>query len=155
MKVSSVFKLLLGLVVFTVVSSGANAQSVIRGEVTPGVYQTFKITQDGALYTTPDPATVNLMAGNGVVTDRSGTIVSAGVSQQVAPVNPTRKYFILQNTSDTEMWVNLTTAAGGTGSGSIRLIPNASFVMENKFISIEPVNVMCAVAGKSFAAKEF
>ena len=45
----------------------------------------------------------------GRLTDRSGT--STGASQNIAAGNTSRQYFIVQNVSDTDMWIDFDTAA--------------------------------------------
>lgn len=88
----------------------------------------------------------------GTLTDRNTTITQANVSQQLAPANPNRSYFIFQNVSDTDMSLDFGQAAIiGT---SFLCIPKASFVMEDSFISTQSINVICATQGKAYAAKE-
>lgn len=88
----------------------------------------------------------------GALTDRNGSITQANLSQQVAPANLTRNYFIFQNVSDTDMSLDFgIPAIIGT---SFLVIAKASFVMEDSFISTQAINVICASQGKAFAAKE-
>lgn len=83
-------------------------------------------------------------------TDGSGT--STGASQQVFAANAARKYLLIINNSDTEMWVNSPEAASAS-QPSIRLVPNGGF-FEPLLPPNGPVNLFCASAGKSFTAKQ-
>ena len=92
----------------------------------------------------------------GTVTDRSGsTSLSINTSTQVVAANPTRKYFFIQNLDSTnDIFINLTSAASTTVTGSIRIPAKAAFVMESGFISTEAINVVSAFASVKFTAKE-
>ena len=88
----------------------------------------------------------------GALTDRNGSITQANVSQQLAPANSNRNYFVFQNVSDTDMSLDFgIPAIIGT---SFLVISKASFVMEDSFISTQAINVICASQGKAYAAKE-
>ena len=118
----------------------------VSGSVTVSNFPTTQVVS-GSVNVVTTPAT-------GVVTNRSGSITTGGTSQQLAPANSSRKYFIVQNTSSANLAINFTNAASLT-VGSIVLIPNASFVMEQGFISTEVINVIGATTGQTFTAKEF
>ncbi len=128
----------------------ANAQSVIRGEVSAGVYANIKTDSSGNLYTT---STTTVSPATGTVTNRSGTITLGGTAQTAVAINTSRKYLVIQNTSDTDLWFNFTTTATAD-QPSFKLIPSASFVMESSFISTELISVIGATTGKSFTIKE-
>lgn len=87
-------------------------------------------------------------------TDRSGSITLGGTAQTIAAVNGRRTYLIVQNISDTTMWLNL----GGTataGSGSFLLAANGgSYAAEGSAIPSGAVSILCATTGKEFTAKE-
>jgi hypothetical protein len=90
----------------------------------------------------------------GTLTDRSGTITAGGTAQQAMAANSARKYLLIQNISDTNMWFNFTTTAV-TDSPSLLLIANGgSFVQEASFVSTEAISIICATTGKKFTAKE-
>lgn len=103
------------------------------------------LTVDGTV--TANPAT-------GALTDRSGTITTGGTAQQAMAANATRKYLLIQNSSDTAMWFNFTTTAVAD-SPSFYLSPNGgSFVQEGSFVSTEAISIICATTGKKWTAKE-
>lgn len=139
------FKIL--IIVLGLITGIANSQSIMRGEVTPGSYNNIKTDSSGNLYTT-----ANSIAA--VFTDRSGTITNGGTAQSQVPANANRKYILIQNNSDTNLWFNFTTTAVQS-QPSILLIPNASFFMETRIVGTEAISVIGPTTGKSFTIKEF
>lgn len=94
----------------------------------------------------------------GSFTDRSGTTSGTiNTSTQVAAANSSRRYFLFQNVSDTDMWINFGTAAT-TDQPSIKVPTGAvwgnPFVLEAGFVSTEAVNVICSAASKKYTCKE-
>lgn len=87
----------------------------------------------------------------GTLTDRSGTATTT--SSQIAASNATRKYFFIQNNSNSTIWFNFTTAAI-TSQPSIRLLSGETFIMENNFISSEAINIIAVSSTRDFTAKE-
>src|SRR4051812_46159612 len=66
----------------------------------------------------------------GDIIDRSGAIAVANASQQVMATNDGRKYLLVQNISDTDMWINFGVAAT-TDQPSVKLVANTgSIVMD-------------------------
>lgn len=86
--------------------------------------------------------------------DGSGTITSGGTSQTVFAANTSRTYLLVQNISDTAMYVNFGGVATA-GAGSF-LLPasGGSLVMDSAFVSTESVTIFCATTGKAFTAKQ-
>lgn len=93
------------------------------------------------------------------LTDRSFSSVAGStqvVSSEIFPKNRNRKYLLIQNISDTDIWINFTDPAT-IGGGSLKLIPNGSYELSSTsggYINIESVNVICSTVGKEFTAKE-
>ena len=78
------------------------------------------------------------------------TITAANTSQQVF-ANQKRSYLLVQNNSDTDMWLGIG-AVPTIGTG-IRLPANGGgYVAEDGFIPSGQVNIICSAAGKSFYA---
>jgi hypothetical protein len=91
----------------------------------------------------------------GPLTDYSGTIAAANVSQIAVPANANRKYLFIQNNSGpgNDIWINF--GAPATQSQPSILLPNkAAFVMECSFVSTQVVNVIGANVGDAYTAKE-
>ena len=105
-------------------------------------------------------------ASGGLFTDRSGTIVTGGTSQQLAASNPGRNEVIISNPLDAasqgiaaaeNLCFNFGAAATLIGTGSICLAPGEKFVMENAyggFVSTQAINVIAATTGHVYSAKE-
>jgi hypothetical protein len=89
----------------------------------------------------------------GSITDRSGTIATLNVSQQVAAANESRAYFVFQNISDTTMYVNFD-AAATVDSNSIKVNSNGSITFDSGWVPRGAVNVICSSASKKWVAKE-
>jgi len=89
----------------------------------------------------------------GTLINRSGTISTANSSREVAPANSTRRYFVIQNHSNSIMYVAFGTPA--TTSNGLALTPGGgSIVFENTFVPSQQINVICELAGKDFVAWE-
>lgn len=84
--------------------------------------------------------------------DHSGTIAVGGTSQTLSAAK-SRHYFFVQNLSTTNLYINFTSAASA-GSGSILLLPNASFVQEGSLVSSELITIFGATTGQAFTAKD-
>jgi len=100
-----------------------------------------------------DQTSIPVTPGRGAVTNRSGTITAGGTAQTLAAVNASRKYLIIQNVSAGDLWINFTTTAI-VGQPSVKIGPDASFVMEASFVSTELISIIGATTGQAFAAKE-
>jgi hypothetical protein len=78
------------------------------------------------------------------------TITTANTSQQVFG-NQKRSYLLVQNNSDTDMWLGI----GSTPSvnNGIRLLAGGGgYVAEDEFVPSGAVNILCSVSGKAFYA---
>lgn len=88
----------------------------------------------------------------GTLTDRSGSIASAGVSQMLMDANPDRAYWFLQNLHATAvMWVNHDTAAVA-GQPSIRVGPMETYTPS--FICVGAIHILSTTEGATFTSKE-
>lgn len=99
------------------------------------------------------PADKVFSSPHNTLQNRSGTIVTPNVSQQVMAANPARQYLSIENVSDTVMWMNFTTVANAD-QPSIQLFPGSSFPMEGEFVTSESVNIICETSGKAYTALE-
>lgn len=127
--------------------------SVMRGEVSAGVYTNVSVNSSGQLQTVGVATGTTIIPYKGTVTNRSGTITTGGTSQQIMAANASRRYLMIQNVSDTVMWCNFTTAAV-LDQPSFQLVPGATFLMEASSVSTEAIQCIGSVTGKSFTAKE-
>jgi hypothetical protein len=92
-------------------------------------------------------------AQRGTLTDRSGTVATGGVSQQVMAANTARKYLLFENVSTEDKWINFTTAATAA-QPSILIKPNGSYELEGNYITTEAMNVISASTSSPYTAKE-
>jgi len=85
------------------------------------------------------------------VTPASLLIINVGgVSQSVFP-NQKRSYLLVQNNSDTDMWLGIGTTP--SVNNGIRLLPNGGgYVAEDGFIPSGEVRIFCTAGGKQFYA---
>jgi hypothetical protein len=96
---------------------------------------------------------VTIHPSSGVMLDRSGTIQNANTNQTIAMSNADRSYFFLQNVGSYEIWLNFG-ANASAAPGSIKIPPDASYVMEGSAVCVQTVNVAGPVAGTPYTAKE-
>lgn len=85
--------------------------------------------------------------------DQSGTITTGGTSQELAPARTRRRYFLFENISAEDMWLDFGTAAVAD-EPSIKVPTGGSFVMESGLVSSKAINVIAATTGSKFVAKE-
>jgi hypothetical protein len=81
------------------------------------------------------------------------SITTAATSQQVFNPNASRKYLVVQNLSDTAMYLGIGfTPVSSTPQGLLLSANGGGIVFESNFIPTEAVNIVCATAGKRFQA---
>lgn len=89
----------------------------------------------------------------GAFTDRSGTLAAAGVAQTVAAAAATRTYFLFQNLSTADLWINFGVAAVQS-QPSIKVPAGGSFVLDGNFCSTESISVIGGTLSQAFTSKE-
>lgn len=92
----------------------------------------------------------------GSLIDGSGSIATGGTAQQVFTQNTGRQYFILQNISSGDLWVNFGTTAV-QDQPSIKLVAGASLEFSAAGTGVVPtalVSVIGATTGQKFVAKQ-
>ena len=91
----------------------------------------------------------------GSLFDRSGTITSGGTAQTAAPAMSGRRYLLVQNVSDTTMWVDFGTAAVAN-QPSIQLVAGASLELggHTGVCPDEYISVIGATTAKAYVIKE-
>ena len=88
-------------------------------------------------------------------TNRSGTIAAPSVSQSLAPALRNREGFVIQNISDTEMWIN-DLGAASAAAGSWKIPAGAMFVLTRaEGLTGRAITIFCTAAGKAFTAREW
>jgi len=136
------------------VNTNINGTVPVSGTVTAntGLSQPLTDTQLRAT-AVPVSGSVTALSSTGTITTRSSTITTGGTSQQVAASNSSRKYFVIQNISDTAMYLGV----GYTPTTTTGLLLSANgggMIFETSFIPTQAINVLCATTGKAFVAWE-
>lgn len=90
--------------------------------------------------------------GSGPVVDRRGTIAAGGTAQTVSARNEERRFFMLQNISDADMYVGVGyTPEVGLG---LLIAKNGGTLTCDTFVPIDEIKVICASSGKKFTSFE-
>ena len=87
-------------------------------------------------------------------TDRSGTIAAANTTQQIAPANPARSGFLIQNLSTGDLWL-ATSGAATAGQPALRIGAGQLLEFPASGVPAGAVSVLGATAGQSFSAREW
>jgi hypothetical protein len=93
----------------------------------------------------------------GKLQDGSGTMAVGGTSQQVFAAKPDRSYFLFQNLSVEDMWINFGVAANAN-QPSILVVSRASVQFSINGTGVVPtdtVNVVSATSTSAYTAKQF
>lgn len=122
--------------------------ALLKADVADGVGVT------GTFWPTTQPisGTVTALPVNGALNDYSGSITTASTSYDVVGTNASRRYALVQNISDTGMWLNIGAAA--TTTNSIFLASNSGIVWESGFLPTATLSILCTTSGKRFVVKE-
>lgn len=105
------------------------------------------IHADGSDVGVNHPLPIRGMRGS--VANGSGSIVTGGVSQEVLPANANRRFFMVQNLSNDDLWLNFGLPAN-MNADSIKISPDGAFSMDNGYVSTDPINLVGASAGQQF-----
>lgn len=98
------------------------------------------------------PSATVALAGNArTVTNNSNTITTGGTSQQIVAANSSRKYLLVQNISDTNMYLGVGYTPTTT-TGILLASNGGGIIFESSFIPNSAINILCATAGKAFVA---
>jgi hypothetical protein len=85
------------------------------------------------------------------VTEAATQTITTAFAAQVVFADTKRSYLLVQNISDTDMWMEFN-SPGAVGRG-IRLLANGGgYVAESGFIPSGTVRIICSAAGKAFYA---
>lgn len=132
-----------GVYAFVTISGAEYQPILIADATTPS--QRLAVNSDGS---------VNISGARGTFTDGSNDITSADTSQQVFAANTSRKYLLVQNVSDTDMWINFGTAAVKDQPSVLLRASGGAFIAEANFVPTGTVNIICGSSGKAFTAKQ-
>lgn len=89
----------------------------------------------------------------GQIIDRSGSISAANVSQIIAPANTSRNFFMFQNRSSVDMFLNFTNPATNS-VGSFLISPMGSLTFDGGYCPTDIINIICSQINAIYTAKE-
>jgi len=98
--------------------------------------------------------TVTAASDKGSVSEASTqSITTGGTHQKVFDVNANRKYLLIQNISDTDMYLGLGfNPSNTTPAGLLLAKSGGGIVFESSYIPTSEVRIVCATTGKRFVA---
>lgn len=137
-------------------SDGTNLRAVSvdsSGRINTNINGTVPVSGTFWQATQPVSGSVTALSSTGTITNRSSTITTGGTSQQVAASNTSRKYFAIQNISDTAMYLGVGYTPTST-TGMLLSANGGGFVFETAFVTTQAINILCATTGKAFVAWE-
>ena len=104
--------------------------------------------------TMPISGTVTVASDKGSVSEASTqSITTGGTHQQVFASNSSRKYLLIQNISDTDMYLGLGfNPSNTTPAGLLLAKSGGGIVFESSYIPTSEVRIVCATTGKRFVA---
>jgi hypothetical protein len=121
-----------------------SSDTVVSCGVDPsGAVQPFKVTPEGYQ---------RIVGTIGQAASFGGEIVAAGVSQEVVGENLDRKYLLVQNVSDKDMYVGI--GVNPVVEGGLLLPKNGGSLVCDLFIPTQAINIYCDTDGKSFVCLE-
>lgn len=137
-------------------TDGTNLRAIstdASGRINTNINGTVPVSGTFWQATQPVSGSVTALSSTGTITNRSSTITTGGTSQQVAASNTSRKYFAIQNISDTAMYLGVGYTPTST-TGMLLSANGGGFVFETAFVTTQAINILCATTGKAFVAWE-
>lgn len=138
----------------------ANASIPVSGSVDATIQNaTLDVTGStvdigGAVDVSGSTVAVSTLAPNPItLSDYSGSILSANVSQLLVAANSGRKYLLIQNLSENALWINWG-AAATIGAPSVLLEQAQGITFDVLAIATEALYGISPVAGTQFVLKE-
>jgi hypothetical protein len=118
--------------------------AVVSCGVSPtGALEPFRVTPEG----------YQRIAGViGQASSFGGEIISAGVAQEIIGENLNRKYLLVQNTSDKDMYVGI--GVNPVVEGGLLLPKNGGSLICDLFIPTQAINIYCDTDGKTYMCLE-
>lgn len=130
----------------------------IRVDMANGVSISGTVPVSGTFWqaTQPVSGTVTGLSDKGSVSEASTqSITTGGTHQQVFASNASRKFLLIQNISDTDMYVGLGfNPSNTTPAGLLLAKSGGGVVFESNYIPTSEVRIVCATSGKRFVALE-
>lgn len=87
------------------------------------------------------------------ITDHSGTVTSGGTAQELMGATAGRRWFFIQNISDTDCWINFGTTAVAD-QPSMKIVAGGAYENPPHFCPVGTISIIGATTGKKFVCKE-
>ncbi len=93
-------------------------------------------------------------ANNATLVDKSGSITSGGVAQNLAAANLSRRGYLIQNISSGDLWFS-TLGTASAESSSLKLTPGQAYETQQGGVGTGAISIFGATTGQKFIAREW
>lgn len=128
----------------------------IKADIANGVTinQPVAVTDNNGSLTVDGTVTADSNRGN-LTAASTQSITTGGTHQQVFASNASRKFLLVQNLSDTDMYLGIGFNPSNTTPDGILLSKSGGgIVFESSYIPTQEIRIVCATTGKRFEALE-
>ena len=94
---------------------------------------------------------IDVATQRAVPTEGGGALAGASASEVIFAALATRSYLFVQNVSPRDLWIRFG-AVATESQPSIKLLPDAAFVMESRIVFTSSVNIIGDTLGQEFTA---
>ena len=130
--------------------------AAIKTDIANGVTinQPVSVTDNNGSLTVDGTVTADSNRGN-LTAASTQSITTGGTHQQVFASNASRKFLLVQNLSDTDMYLGIGFNPSNTTPDGILLSKSGGgIVFESSYIPTQEIRIVCATTGKRFEALE-
>lgn len=130
--------------------------AAIKTDIANGVTinQPVAVTDNNGSLTVDGTVTADSNRGN-LTAASTQSITTGGTHQQVFASNASRKFLLVQNLSDTDMYLGIGFNPSNTTPDGILLSKSGGgIVFESSYIPTQEIRIVCATTGKRFEALE-
>jgi hypothetical protein len=130
--------------------------AAIKTDIANGVTinQPVAVTDNNGSLTVDGTVTADSNRGN-LTAASTQSITTGGTHQQVFATNASRKFLLVQNLSDTDMYLGIGFNPSNTTPDGILLSKSGGgIVFESSYIPTQEIRIVCATTGKRFEALE-
>jgi len=130
--------------------------ALVKADIANGVTinQPVAVTDNNGSLTVDGTVTADSNRGN-LTAASTQSITTGGTHQQVFASNASRKFLLVQNLSDTDMYLGIGFNPSNTTPDGILLSKGGGgIVFESSYIPTQEIRIVCATTGKRFEALE-
>jgi len=140
---------------FPIIDGGGNTLNVNARQTATATITPMSVPQvNGDEVSGSNPLPIATFAAS--YTNRSGSIATGGVAQQLMAANASRRGWMVQNTSGQNLYVNETGVAAVQGTPSWTILPNSWFPAT--YYNAAPsgaISIIGPTTGQTFIAREW